>query len=128
MDGRVAELHRAVNSAAELRNHAHILRFGVVGVHATDVRDAQAAVALNLRDHAAERVRVGFQQQRVLRVLAAQINHHAALAGDFRVVPHLGELRLHILRRILRIPRRAVNPQQPHGIFQRELRVLFLHN
>ena len=85
-------------------------------------------IALNLRDHAAERVRVGFQQQRVLRVFAAQINQHAALAGDFRVVPHLGELLLHILRRILRIPRRAVNPQQPHGIFQRKLRVLFLHN
>ena len=128
VDGRVAELHRAVNGAAELRNHAHVLRFGVVGVHAADIGDAQAAVALNLRDHAAERVRVGFQQQGVLRVFAAQINQHAALAGDFRVVPHLGELRLHILRRILRIPRRAVNPQQPHGIFQRKLRVLFLHN
>ena len=120
MDGRVAELHRTFNSAAELRDHAHILRFGVVGVHAADIGDAQAAIALNLRDHAAERVRVGF--------LAAQINQHAALAGDFRVVPHLGELLLHILRRILRIPRRAVNPQQPHGIFQRKLRVLFLHN
>ena len=70
----IRDRHRAVNSAAELRNHAHILRFGVVGVHAADIGDAQAAVALNLRDPAAERVRVGFHQQCVLLVFAAQIN------------------------------------------------------
>ena len=79
---RVAELERALDDAPRAGVDPHIFGFAVFGAHSAEVGQAQSTVALDLRDHAAERVGVRLEKQGVFRIRAAEVDENAALVGE----------------------------------------------
>ena len=118
MDAGIDELQRALIDAAVPGADPDVLGLAVFRPHAAEVGEAQAAVALDLRDHAAQGVRVGLQQQGVVRVFAAEVDEHAALHGAPGVIAQGREGVLHPLGGLLREARGAVDGQQGHGLAQ----------
>ena len=125
MDGGIDKLQRALVAAGELRHDAAVLGLSVVGVHAADVYDAQAAVALDLGDHAAERVGVGLEQQGVICAFAAEIDENAALGRPLRRKAERAELAQDKFLRLGSVARRAVDGQQLHRLLHGKIHIVF---
>ena len=85
-----------------------------------DKEDAKPSVPLDLGHHRAERIAVGLKQQAVLRILAAQIDEHAALDRMDRLIAHLPEELKQMCLGVGSIASRTVNAEQLdrllHGI------------
>ena len=126
VDGRVIELQRALVDAVELGDDATVLRLGVVGIQTPQGRYAQPPVALDLTDHAAQGIEMRFQPQPVVLVRAAQVRHHAALAGPPDLAAQGLEFLQTGLRRRIRVPRGAVDTEQLHGLLHRKLHILLI--
>ena len=125
MDGGIDKLQRALVAAGELRHDAAVLCLGVVGVHAADVHDAQAAVALDLGDHAAERIGVGLEQQGVICAFAAEIDENAALGRPLCRKAERAELAQDKFLRLGSVARRAVDGQQLHRLLHGKIHIVF---
>ena len=121
----VAKLHRAFVDAVELRHDAAVFPLGVVSVHAADIDDAQAAVVLDLRDHAAEGVRVRLQQQGVVFVRAAEVDQDAALDRPLCGEAQRLKFTQDEVRGVTRVARRAVDRQQFDRFLYRKIYIFF---
>ena len=124
---RVHQLQRAFHHPAVPGVHPHVFGFAVCRLHAAQSRQPQPAVGLHLRHHAAQGIRVGFQQQRVGFVPASQVDKHAALDGELRVVSHFGKGVFHPFRRPMGKTRGAVDGQQLYGLFHGVIRIFLVH-
>ena len=62
MDGRIYKLAGTLNDFAAAGIDTDVFGFGIFGAHTTQIGYFQAAVSLDLGNHSAERVTVGFQQ------------------------------------------------------------------
>ena len=127
MDGGVAQLEGAFIAAAVPGEHGHVLRFGVIGVHAAQRRDPQASAALYFRYHGPQGIRVGFQHQPVLNILSAKIHQYPALDGAPGLIAQGCKGVLHIGRRLLRIPGRAGDVQKFQCLFYGKFRIFLVH-
>ena len=125
---RVAELERALDDAPRAGVDPHIFGFAVFGAHSAEVGQAQSAVALDLRDHAAERVGVRLEKQGVFRIRAAEVDENAALVGEGCGEAERFEFFFDPIRRDFGKPCRAVDCKQFHGFFHRVGCVLFHHD
>ena len=70
---------------------------------------------------------MGFQQQPVGFVPASQVDKHAALDGELRVVSHFGKGVFHPFRRPMGKTRGAVDGQQLYGLFHGVIRIFLVH-
>ena len=125
MDGGVAQLEGALIDAAEFRHDTHVLRLGVVGIHAAEIGEPEPPAALDLRHHAAQGVQMGFQEQAVFPVRAAEGDQHAPLVGALCLKAQLPEFLQHPGRRLFRVAGGGVDVQQGLGFLHKEIRVLF---
>ena len=91
MHRSVAQLEGAFNGFAGAGVDGDVFCFAIFCPHAADGGQLKPSVALNLADHAAQGVAVGFQQQTVVFCLAPKVCQHAALGGDFRCKAQLLE-------------------------------------
>ena len=82
MNGSVAQLAGALENFAAAGVDPDIFGFCIVGVHTTQGGHLQAAVAFNGGHHSTQGVGMGFQQQTVVLIFAAQVDDHTALGGD----------------------------------------------
>ena len=133
VDGGVAELEGALVAAVKLGDDADVLRLRVVGVHAAQIGQPQAAVALDFGHHAAQGVRVGLQQQTVFLVLAAEVYQNAALVGKLCRKAQLFKFRLHPGGRLVGVAGGGVDVQKGLRLLYQEIGVagqclLFHHN
>ena len=120
-------MHRCVHQLQRAFHHPAVSGIAVRRLHAPQGRQPQPAVGLHLRHHAAQGVRVGFQQQPVGFVPASQVDKHAALDGELRVVSHFGKGVFHPFRRPMGKTRGAVDGQQFYGLFHGVIRVFLVH-
>ena len=122
VDGGVLELERPGVSLALPGIDAHVLRLGVVGLHAPQGGQAQAAPLGDLRHHAAQGVGVGLQQKAaLLRRLRVQAHQHAPLAGAHRRKAQGAVALLHPGRRPGGVARGAVNGKKLPCLFHDEI-------
>ena len=124
MERRIAKLQGALIRSVEFGHNTAVFRLGVVGVHAADVDNTQATVRLDLRDHAAERVRVSLQQQGIVRVLAAEVDQDTALVRARRGKAQRLKLPLHEFLRRAGVTGRAVDRQKCRCFFDREVYII----
>ena len=115
MDGGVAELERTFNDRAAAGVQPRVLGLAVRGAQPAEIRQAEAAAALYLGHHSAERVGVRFKQQRVGSVLAAEVDEHTALFGDLRGIAEGFKLSLHPVRGLHGEASGAVDAKQFYG-------------
>ena len=127
MHRRITKLERAVDNPARAGIDAHIFRFAVFRAHAAERCDAQTAVSLHLCHHRAERISMRLQQKCVVCIFSAQIDQHAALGCDARIISHRGERILHPFCRPGGIARRAVDGQKSLCLFGCIDRILSVH-
>ena len=116
MDGSVTKLTGTFNHRAAAGMDADIFRFRVVGIHAAETGQLQAAVALDLTDHGAEGIGMGFQQQGIIGIFTAQIHDHTALAGDGSIKTQRGEGSLHPAGSLFGVARGGINGKQRSGL------------
>ena len=92
MDRGVAQLQGALNDLTGPGIYPDIFGFAVVSLHAAQRGESETSIALDLAHHGAKRVGVGFQQQTVIGILAAQIHQNATLGGQLCVITQSGKL------------------------------------
>ena len=83
MDGGIDQLQGSLNGTAAPGENTHIFSLGVVGVHAAQRGQPQAAALLDLGHHGPQRIGVCLQQS-VLLAAAAKRHQYAAFDGDLR--------------------------------------------
>ena len=128
VDGGVAQLTGAVVDLAGTGVNADVFRFGVVRLHAAHRRQAETAVALDLGDHRAQSVAVGFQEQAVVNIFAAKIGQNAALGGDLRREAQGFKGRLHPFGRPAGKAGGRVDGQQRGGLLPGVVRIIFVNH
>ena len=114
VDGGVAQLEGSLQHPPATGVDPDVLRLAVFRPHPAQGCQAQAAIALYLRHHAAQRVGVSLQQQALAP--AAQIHQHAALGGMLGGIAQLFKGPLHPICRTGREARGAIDGQQLHGL------------
>ena len=107
---------------------ADVLRLGIVGIHAPQVGQLQAAGALNLGHHTPQGIGVGLQQQGIVRRLSAEIHNHAPLGGEVGVEAHLLELPANPLGRPVRKAAGGIDGQQRRRFFPGKICILFFNH
>ena len=105
----------AFNDRAAAGVQPRVLGLAVRGAQPAEIRQAEAAAALYLGHHSAERVGVRFKQQRVGSVLAAEVDEHTALFGDLRGIAEGFKLSLHPVRGLHGEASGAVDAKQFYG-------------
>ena len=92
MQGRVAKLESTLTDLSGFCDNAYVFRLGIVRVHPAQVGQPEPSVPFHLRNHAAQRIRMGFQQQSVVLLSrTAQEYQYAALPGQSGVKTKFGK-------------------------------------
>ena len=117
VDGGVCQLTGALVDLATAGIDPDILRFGVVGAHAAQRGQLQAAVAFDLADHGTQGVGVGLQKQGVPGIFAAQLHKNTALGGDARGAAQTFKGVFYPPGRVCGKAGRRVDPQKGGGLF-----------
>ncbi len=129
MDGGVDQLEGAFVDAGEFRRDAAVLRLGVVRVQPADVLNAETAVRLDLRDHAAEGVRVRFKEDAAFRgIRSAEINDHAAFDGVGGFESQQLEFADDILFGLFGVAAGAVNGEKLDRLFDCVFHIFLFHS
>ena len=128
MDAGIVELAGALDDPAAAGVDPDIFRLGVVGIHAAQICQLQAAGALDFPDHAAQGIGVGLQQQGIGIILSAQIGKHTALGGDGCGKAQAFEGGLHPLGGSIRKACGGVDGEKRRCLLPGKVRVFFVNH
>ena len=128
MDGGIAQLAGAVVDLAGTGVDTDVFRFGIVRLHAAHRRQAETTAALDLGDHCAQGITVGFQKQAIVGIFAAKIGQNAALCGDLRRKAQRFKGILHPFGRPAGKAGGRVDGQQRGGLLPCVVRIFFVNH
>ena len=115
MDGSVGQLYGTVVYFTVQRVDTAVFSLDVVRVQAADPGQAETTVALDLSDHAAQRIYMGHGQNGV--AFAADLYENTALFGLDRLVAEAFVFLAEIIRYFFRETGRTVDSQQGFRLF-----------